>query len=185
MQVESATDKDLEKLRESYILSIENKFRILTPKIADYKTSKTDKNINTIRHGFNLLKRGKELAFIRRKVILEKAHCDLDNDFFTNHFDTFLSSIESNSIIAQINEAFENLTPSRVFQNEVSEIISALEIYNYSFDECIQGLTPFVLNAKMENEFEGILTHIRLYNIDQPFVALASNYGVQIGRAHV
>jgi DNA (cytosine-5)-methyltransferase 1 len=51
-----ANEKELEKLKETYIQIIENKFRVLTPKIADYKTSKTDININTIRHGFNLLK---------------------------------------------------------------------------------------------------------------------------------
>ena len=38
MQFESANEKELEKLRESYIQIIENKFRLLTPKIADYKT---------------------------------------------------------------------------------------------------------------------------------------------------
>jgi DNA (cytosine-5)-methyltransferase 1 len=72
MQFESANEKELEKLRDNYIQIIENKFRLLTPKIADYKTSKTDININTIRHGFNLLKRSKELAYVRKKVILEK-----------------------------------------------------------------------------------------------------------------
>ena len=185
MQFENANDKDLEKLREDYIINIENKFRILTPKIADYKTSKTDININTIRHGFNLLKRSKELAYVRKKVILEKSHSDLDNDFFAEKFDNFLTSIESDSIIEQVNEAFKNLKPSKIYQNEVTEIISALEIYNYSFEECIQSLKPFVANAKMETEFEEILTHIRLYNIDQPFIALASNYGVPQNRERV
>lgn len=185
MQFENANEKDLEKLREAYILNIENKFRVLTPKIVDYKTSKTDKNISTIRHGFNLLKRSKELAYIRKKVILEKSHSDLDNDFFAEKFDNFLTAIESDSIIEFVNEAFKNLKPSGIYQNEVKEIISALEIYNYSFEECIQSLKPFVENAKLETEFEEILTHIRLYNIDQPFIALASNYGVPQNRERV
>ncbi len=185
MQFENANEKDLEKLREAYILNIENKFRVLTPKIVDYKTSKTDKNISTIRHGFNLLKRSKELAYIRKKVILEKSHSDLDNDFFAEKFDNFLTAIESDSIIEYVNEAFKNLKPSGIYQNEVKEIISALEIYNYSFEECIQSLKPFVGNAKLEIEFEEILTHIRLYNIDQPFIALASNYGVPQNRERV
>jgi DNA (cytosine-5)-methyltransferase 1 len=60
-----------------------------------------------------------------------------------------------------------------------------LEIYNYSFEECIQGLQPFVKALKAEKEFEEILSHIRLYNIDQPFVALASNYGVPQNRERV
>jgi DNA (cytosine-5)-methyltransferase 1 len=185
MQFESANEKELEKLREGFIQIIENRFRLLTPKIADYKTSKTDVNINTIRHGFNLLKRSKELAYVRKKVILEKAHSDLDNDFFAEKFDSFLTSIESDSIIDQIHEAFKNLKPAKEYQKEIAEIISALEIYNYSFEECIQGLIPFVKALKAEKEFEEILTHIRLYNIDQPFVALASNYGVPQNRERV
>ena len=185
MQFESASEKELEKLKESYIQIIENNFRLLTPKIVDYKTSKTDININTIRHGFNLLKRSKELAYVRKKVILEKAHSDLDNDFFAEKFDSFLTSIESDSIIEQIHEAFNNLKPAKSFQNEISEIITALEIYNNSFEECIQGLQPYVKALKVETEFEEILSHIRLYNIDQPFVALASNYGVPQNRERV
>ncbi len=185
MQFESASEKELEKLRENYIQIIENKFRLLTPKIVDYKTSKTDININTIRHGFNLLKRSKELAYVRKKVILEKAHSDLDNDFFAEKFDTFLTSIESDSIIEQIHEAFKNLKTAKTFQSEITEIISALVIYNNSFEECIQGLQPYVKELKAEAEFEEILSHIRLYNIDQPFVALASNYGVPQNRERV
>jgi DNA (cytosine-5)-methyltransferase 1 len=185
MQFESANEKELEKLRENYIQIIENKFRLLTPKIVDYKTSKTDININTIRHGFNLLKRSKELAYVRKKVILEKAHSDLDNDFFAEKFDSFLTAIESDSIIEQIHQAFYNLKPAKTFQNEIDEIIMALEIYNYSFEECIQGLQPFVQALNAETEFEEILSHIRLYNIDQPFVALASNYGVPQNRERV
>lgn len=185
LQFETATDKQLDNERENYIQTIENKFRLLTPKIVDYKTSKTDKNISTIRHGFNLLKRSKELEYIRKKVILEKAFCDLDNDNFTDSFDGFLTSIESESIIDTIQSAFTNLKPSTDYIVEVNEIIKALEIYNYSFDECVEGLKPFVDSVNKSAEFNEILSHIRLYNIEQPFVALASNYGVPQNRERV
>ena len=185
MQFENASEKELEKLRDNYIQIIEAKFRALTPKIVDYKTSKTDVNINTIRHGFNLLKRNKELAYVRKKVIAEKAFSDVDNDFFADKFDTFLTSIESDSIISQIHESFNNLKPEKKYQGEIVDIISALEIYNYSFEECIQGLTPYVKDANLSVEFDEILSHIRLYNIEQPFVALASDYGVPQNRERV
>ena len=185
LQFETATEKEIEKIRENYISIIENKFRTLTPKIVDYKTSKTDKNISTIRHGFNLLRRSKELAYIRKKVILEKSFCDLDNDYFAETFDNFLTSIEAESIIEIINNSFKNLKPNEIFKSEIKEIITALEIYNFSFDECVSGLSPFVKNAKKEIEFDEILSHIRLYNIEQPFVALASNYGVPQNRERV
>jgi DNA (cytosine-5)-methyltransferase 1 len=182
---ERVTDKDYEQLKNNYILNLENKFRLLTPKIVDYKTSKTDKNISSIRHGFNLLKRSKELSYIRKKVINEKAFSDLDNDFFANDFDDFLTSIEPETIVEKIHLAFNNLKPNEDFLKEVNQIITALEIFSYSFDECVNGLKPFVLNANKEKEFEEILSHIRLYKIEAPFVALASNYGVPQNRERV
>jgi DNA (cytosine-5)-methyltransferase 1 len=185
LQFESANERELDKLRDNYIQIIDTKFRLLTPKIADYKTSKTDTNINTIRHGFNLLKRSKELAYVRKKVIIEKAHSDLDNDYYSQQFDSFLVAIESESIIEQINNSFTNLNPPKKHQVEIAEIISALEIYNFSFEECIQGLKPFIKTYETKAELEELLSHIRLYNIDQPFVALASNYGVPQNRERV
>jgi DNA (cytosine-5)-methyltransferase 1 len=185
MNFEKAVDKELDIVRESYIQNIENKFRVLAPKIADYKTSKTDINFSTIRHGFNLLKRTKELAYIRKKVIQEKNHNDLDNDFFAPKFDEFLVSIEPNNIIEEVHNAFLNLNPASTFKNEIADIILALEIYNYSFDECVQGLTDLAKMQKKEEELNEILAHIRLYNIDQPFVALASDYGVPQNRERV
>lgn len=185
LQFENANEKEIEGIKERYIQNIENKFRVLTPKIVDYKTSKTDSSISTIRHGFNLLKREHELAYIRKKVINEKAFCDLDNDFFYKDFNNFLTTIEPETIVERINTAFSNLKPAQEFINEVDEVVKALKIYNHSFDECMDGLTEFVKNAKFENEFNEILSHIRLYNIDEPFVALASNYGVPQNRERV
>ena len=185
LQFEKATDKELDNLKNNYINNLENKFRILTPKIVDYKTSKTDKNISTIRHGFNLLKRVKELEYIRKKVINEKAFSNVDNDFFADDFDSFLTSIEPETIIEKIHNSFNNLKPNENFSEEVKQIISALEIFDASFDECVKGLEVFALKANKKKEFETILSKIRLYNIDQPFVALASNYGVPQNRERV
>jgi DNA (cytosine-5)-methyltransferase 1 len=139
LQFESATEKEIEGLKGRYIQNVENKFRTLTPKIVDYKTSKTDSSIATIRHGFNLLKREHELAYIRKKVINEKAFCDLDNDSFYEDFNNFLTSIESESIVERINTAFKTLKPGKEFTNEANEIVKALEIYAYSFDECVKS----------------------------------------------
>jgi len=185
LQFEKSTDKELDTLKNSYINNLENKFRLLTPKIVDYKTSKTDKNISTIRHGFNLLKRVKELEYIRKRVINEKAFSNLDNDFFADEFDSFLTSIESETIIEKIHTAFNNLKPNTAFLDDVQQIITALEIFDYSFDECVNGLNSFVFKANKEKEFETILSKIRLYNIEKPFVALASNYGVPQNRERV
>lgn len=185
LQFEKATDKELDNLKDNYIQNLENKFRLLTPKIVDYKTSKTDKNISTIRHGFNLLKRVKELEYIRKRVINEKSVSNLDNDFFAIDFDDFLTSIESESIIEKIQTSFNNLKPNNKYTEEVNQIINALEIFDYSFDECMKGLSFFVNKENKSDEFETILSKIRLYNIEKPLVVLASDYGVPQNRERV
>lgn len=185
LNFEKTVEKELDVIKESYIQAIENKFKLLAPKIATYKTSKTDVNFSTIRHGFNLLKRAKELQYIRKKIIQEKNHCDLDNDFFASKFDDFLVSIESGSIIEQMHNAFQNLLPENNFQNEIADIILALEIFNFSFDECISGIFKLISNNDSKSKLNEILSYIRLYNIEQPFVALASDYGVPQNRERV
>ena len=184
LRFETHVEKELERLTDLYIQNVEKRFQKLTPKIVDYKTSKTDSNISTIRHGFNLLRRSKEISYIKKKIIFEKNHCNLDNDHFVSYFDDFLNSLDSNFIIDQIEYAFENLKPES-YQDEISQIVSALQIYNYNFDECIEGLTPYVRDVGLVEEFNNILSHIRLYNVDKPFVALASDYGVPQNRERV
>jgi DNA (cytosine-5)-methyltransferase 1 len=185
LKFEAATEKEIDESRENYIQNIENRFKALTPKIVDYKTSKTDKDISTIRHGFNLLKRSDELAYIRKKVIVEKAFSDLDNDSFAESFDSFLTAIEPETIVESIKVAFEHLKPAKEYVPSIKEITQSLEIYTFSFDECMDGLSSFVNRANRQTEFDTILSHIRLYNINQPFVALASDYGVPQNRERV
>ena len=109
----------------------------------------------------------------------------MDNDFFTDDFDLFLTSIEPETIIEKIHTSFNNLKPNETFLEEVQQIITALEIFDFSFDECVRGLDVFALKLNKKKEFETILSKIRLYNIEQPFVALASNYGVPQNRERV
>jgi DNA (cytosine-5)-methyltransferase 1 len=46
-------------------------------------------------------------------------------------------------------------------------------------------LSEIAESQNVEKEFQEILSHIRLYNIEQPFVALASDYGVPQNRERV
>jgi DNA (cytosine-5)-methyltransferase 1 len=184
-QFENAEESEIQKLKDNYLSNVEAKFRSVTARIIDYKTSKTDSRILTIRHGLSLLKRENEFAQIRKRIIHEKTFCDLDNDYFINDFNNFLSSIDSEIIIERIKSAFENLAASRKLDVEMKEIITALEIFISSFDGCIELLSSYVNTLNEKAELENILNHIRLYNIESPFVALASNYGVPQNRERV
>ena len=91
LQFEDKKESELIKAKQEYIKQLENRFKSLTPKITDYKTSKTDSRISTIRHGLNLLSRSNDLEILRRQIIKEKDISYLDNDQFVDSFNTFLA----------------------------------------------------------------------------------------------
>ena len=175
----------MHEIKEKYIQSVENKFKNLTPKIANYKTSKTDLYFNTIRRGFLLLQRDKELEYVRKKVIIEKSHSNLDEDLFATSFDNFLDTTNSNNIVYTIKRAFSNINPPNEFKADVNDIIKSLIIYTSTFDDCVNDLHGYASTVGKDSILSSILENIRLYNITKPFVALASNYGVPQNRERV
>ncbi|WGF92949.1 DNA (cytosine-5-)-methyltransferase [Aequorivita marisscotiae] len=184
VELEKLLEKDKDTGKADFITFVENRFRKLTPKIADYKTSKTDENINTIRHGFNLLARTKEWEKLKRDIIKEKDFCNIDSDNFANAFTDFLTEISSENVISKIEDAFKILKVPSTHKKDCEDIITSLKIYTTSFDESIEILKSHC-NTKQNKELEIILESIRLYKIEQPFVANASNYGVPQNRERV
>ena len=184
VELEKLLEKEKESGKEEFIQFVENRFKKITPKIADYKTSKTDENINTIRHGFILLARAKEWEKLKRDIIKEKDFCNIDSDDFVASFTGFLTEIGSESIISKIEKAFKNLKIPTNYKKDCADIITALKIYTTSFDESIEILKTYC-NSTQREELDIILESIRLYKIEKPFVANASNYGVPQNRERV
>lgn len=184
VEIEKLRDADIETGREEFVRYVDSRFKQLTPKIADYKTSKTDSRINTIRHGFNILARSKEWEKLKRDIIREKDYCNVDGDAFVDQFTSFLTHISSESIIEQIEKAFNELKVPVDYKKDCNDIITALKIYTASFDEVVETLQNISSEAEQEG-LKDILDSIRLYKIEKPFVANASNYGVPQNRERV
>lgn len=184
IEIEKLRNVEIESGREEFIRFVDNRFKQLTPKIVDYKTSKTDSRINTIRHGFNILARTKEWEKLKRDIIKEKDHCNIDGDAFAEHFSVFLTHISLESVIELIERAFNELNVPAIHEKDCSDIIAALKIYTASFDETIEILLS-LSSEKEKSELLKISESIRLYKIEKPFVANASNYGVPQNRERV
>ncbi len=184
IEIEQYTDLKAEEFKEGYIKAIDSKFKKLTPNIADYKTSKTDERISTIRHGFNLLVRNKEWEKLKRDIIREKDFCNIDNDYFVDSFTQFLTDIDSNEIINKIEEAFSKLNVAKDFEKSCNDISQALKIYVLNIDDCLSMIHEYCNNNQSE-ELDKIINDIRLYRIEAPFVANSSNYGVPQNRERV
>lgn len=184
IEIEQFTDSKAEEVKELYIKTIDSKFKKLTPNIADYKTSKTDERISTIRHGFNLLVRNKEWEKLKRDIIREKDFCNIDNDYFIDSFTQFLTDIDSNEIINKIEIAFSKLNIAKDYKKACDDIINALKIYVLSIDDCLSLIRDYC-NVNQNKELDVIINDIRLYKIEAPFVANSSNYGVPQNRERV
>lgn len=184
VQIEKSKNAKIENGRKDFIRYVDSYFKRLTPKIADYKTSKTDSRINTIRHGFNILARMKEWEKLKRDIIKEKDNCNVDGDEYVGQFTSFLTHISSESVIDKIQNAFNELKVPTSYENECKDIITALKIYSGSFDEAVETLLTISAENERE-ELKKILKSIKLYRIEKPFVANASNYGVPQNRERV
>jgi DNA (cytosine-5)-methyltransferase 1 len=184
IEIEKLNEFTKEEGRENYIRFVEAKFKQITPKIVDYKTSKTDISISTIRHGLNILIRNKEWEKLKRDIIKEKDYCNIDNDFFVSTFTHFLSELDTEEIIKKIEIAFTELKIPKVYTNDTKNIVTALKIFTNSFDETIKFIQENC-NKSQIVEFNKIVESIRLYKIEKPFVANASNYGVPQNRERV
>ena len=183
-RVEIEETLNIETKQEEYIQYIDAKFKRLTPKIVDYRTSKMDNRINTIRHGFNMLARKKQWEKLKQAIVKEKDYCNIDNDFFIDSFNEFLTNISVENVIQQIKSSFEQLNISNEYKTECEHIIAALSIYTSTFDETLNLLYQFCDEAE-KVELDAISEKIRLYKIEKPFIANASNYGVPQNRERV
>jgi len=179
--------QDPEKLKVShseYIKNLDVSFKKLTPKIVDYKTSKTDSRINTIRHGFNLLLRKTEIQKLQSQIIKERDLCYIDDDDFVTPFTDFINHLSLDSIVKNITTSFDNLNISPQYSKAINNIKTSLGIYTASFESCISIVKTFCSDDKLER-LDAILKDIRLYNINKPLVVNASNYGVPQNRERV
>lgn len=184
IELETLPDSEIEHGKEQFIQFVDSRFKQLTPRIVDYKTSKTDQRINTIRHGFNILARTKEWEKLKRDIIKEKDFCNIDSDAFVDQFTLFLTHISSDAVIKQIEKSFADLNVSLTFKNDCYEIITALKVYISSFDETVEILLT-IASEQEKGNLRKILSSIRLYKIEKPFVANSSNYGVPQNRERV
>ncbi|WP_257667298.1 DNA cytosine methyltransferase [Parapedobacter tibetensis] len=182
--MEQVHDSKIAEQRETYLKAVEAKFKQFTTKQGNYKESKTDTRISTIRHGLRMLLRAKEIETLRRTIIKEKDQCNVDNDYFVDGFNTFITQLDAEETIAKVRQAFEDLSVSDTYQRDCHDILQALTIYTYSLEDCVRLIGQFCA-PKQKEQLAYIMQSIRLYRIEAPFVANASDYGVPQNRERV
>lgn len=157
------------------------------PSLASWTTSSANRTpiIATIRHGLNLLRRSEERNNIIAAIINEKTQADIDNDYFVDQFNSFISFIDDSTIINTILSAIDTLDEFKTPSEEVEEFREMIKSYSYTLDETFAKVKEFARSNEEELELGRQLDEIRLYRVAKPIVALAADYGVPQNRERV
>lgn len=184
IKMEISEQSEALQARDAFFASLEQQFKSITRKI-DYRLSKSNTNIATIRHGINLLRRTDERNAISAAIINEKTVADIDNDFFVNGFNSFLSLIDDSTIINTILSAIDSFDQFDNSSNAVGEFRDMIKLYSYTLDETFSVIRDYAVQHGSEAEFNELLDDIRLYRVADPIVAVSADYGVPQNRERV
>jgi len=184
LQMEMADDEgEATGYKEQFFDMLDEQLRVVTRQI-DYRISKSNIHINTIRHGLTLLRRNEQREEITSAVINEKTVSNIDNDYFAEKINNFIAAFSDEEITSEIISAFDRVEELKQVEDNVAELKKAIRLYSMSFDECIEELEQLAKDNNAKREFDEVNTKIRLYNVEQ-MVLLSSDYGVPQNRERV
>ena len=182
--METSTD-NWDKQNEIFFENLEQQLKDVT-KHLPYSVSKSDESVNTIRHGLLLLKMKQQRDSIRKQVIQLKTSAHIDNDTFMDGYNAIIETISDEQILEKTLDAVDKVANMGDCMDEAQSLKKSLEILTSTFDECIEYIQEQLKdNTDLLNHLNEMMKEIRLYNIEEPFVLLSSNYGVPQNRERV
>ncbi len=184
VQMEIGSDENAELARTAYFGYLENQFKSITRKI-EYKLSKSNEQIATIRHGLNLLRQTEERNAISANVINLKTLTDIDNDFFVNEFNNFLSLIDDSTIINTILSTLDTFESFDKDSDEVKEFRDMIRLYSFTLDETLDVVKRYAKENGTTDELKNLLEELLLYRVAAPIVVHSADYGVPQNRERV
>lgn len=182
--METSTE-NWDKQNEIFFENLEQQLKDVT-KHLPYSISKSDESVNTIRHGLLLLKMKQQRDSIRKQVIQLKTSAHIDNDTFMDGYNAIIETISDEQILEKTLDAVDKVAKMGDCADDAQSLKKSLEILTSTFDECIEYIQE-QLKGKTDllNHLNEMMKEIRLYNIEEPFILLSSNYGVPQNRERV
>lgn len=182
--METSTE-NWDKQNEIFFENLEQQLKYVT-KHLPYSISKSDESVNTIRHGLLLLKMKQQRDSIRKQVIQLKTSAHIDNDTFMDGYNAIIETISDEQILEKTLDAVDKVAKMVDCADDAQSLKKSLEILTSTFDECIEYIQE-QLKGKTDllNHLNEMIKEIRLYNIEEPFILLSSNYGVPQNRERV
>lgn len=184
LQMEITSDEDkANDYKTQFFDLLDAQLRKATRQI-EYRISKSNRYISTIRHGLALLRRNEQRERITADIINEKTVSNIDNDLFAEKFNEFLASISDENITVNIIKSIDQVDDLKNAGEDAEDLKKAVDLYSFSLDECFDELRKMAFDKKMGEEYDSLMSRLRLYNVEQ-MVLLSSDYGVPQNRERV
>lgn len=180
------SNADIEQLSDAYFNILDQQLKNVTRHLP-YAVSKSNADVSTVRHGLLLLRGKKQREEIRRQVIQLKTTSHIDNDAFVDSYNEIIETISDETILNRVLSAIDAVGKMGAgCEEDVRVFKEAVEMLTYTFDECMDYVRSNVPHDKgfldvLEKQLDGV----RLYNIGEPLVLLAADYGVPQNRERV
>lgn len=176
-------DADAIVWKEKFFDSLDAQLKKVTREI-EYRVSKSNKYINTIRHGLALLRHNEVRERIMADIINEKTAANIDNDWFVDKINEFLTSMSDEEITTRVICSFDLVEDLKREDRDIEDLKNAIRLYSLSLDECLDELERMAKKKKKKKDFDQLMKSLRLYNVEQ-MVLLSSDYGVPQNRERV
>ena len=139
--------QDTEEYKNEYFKTIDKQFKQITKKL-NYKLSKSDERINTIRHGLLFLQHSKQRDALSNTII-----------------NSIITAIDSQEELAE-------------YAEEVKVLKDMIKLYSKDLENCFEIIEEYAQKDGSLEHFRGLQESIHLYNLDNYILVNSSNYGV-------
>ena len=176
--------QDTEEYKNKYFKTIDKQFKQITKKL-NYKLSKSDERINTIRHGLLFLQHSKQRDALSKMVVEERTSSMFNKDGFTETMNNFVSFLEDDTIINSIVAAIDSQEELAEYTEEVEVLKDMIKLYSKDLENCFEIIEEYAQKDGSLEQFRGLQESIHLYNLDNYILVNSSNYGVPQSRDRV
>lgn len=172
---------DQEGALDDFLSRLDAKFKSIT-RILSLQKSKSDENINTVRHGLVLLKNFAARQEVIETLMHHKAEFGIDNDLFVQDINTFIDNYSDDSILNAIDLALQEINNDEE-NPDIDELRRAFQLYSKSLEEVVTEI------EEVDDNFNGPIRKayddLCLYRINGPILINSCDYGVPQNRERV
>ena len=165
---------------DSVISVLKKTFKDVTSSYLDYGVSKSNVDVNTVRHGLNLLLISQDLAKLHKGLIAARHDAKVDNDLFVDEWESMIAGVSRRGIIDKMSSSLVRLKAQMKDSAGIDKLQRMIDLIDCSWSEALDvesEANKEVISKWIERESQ--------YKLCGPFLLNSSLFGVPQNRQRV